>query len=262
MPEGEGNPGRRRVRTTGMGSARVPRLAGFGVARPSALVLVLPGGRADGPQAAHRWQPAYLRMWPFASDLGRAGRRYGVSAGLLRYRNRGWNGTELDPVRDLRWALDRLRRLHPEVPVVLLGHSMGGRAALRAAGDPGVVAVGALAPWVEAGDPVEQLADRTVLIAHGDRDEVTDPERSYAYAVRARRVTSSVCRFELAGEGHAMLRRPRDWTALTRHFVLTVCGAEPLCPAVAAAFASPEPAGLRLRYPPVPRAGLAERGRR
>ncbi|WP_438949092.1 LLM class flavin-dependent oxidoreductase, partial [Streptomyces harbinensis] len=37
-------------------------------------------------------------------------------------------------------------RLGP-VPVVLVGHSMGGRAALRAAGHPAVTGVVALAPW-------------------------------------------------------------------------------------------------------------------
>jgi hypothetical protein len=41
--------------------------------------------------------------------------------------------------------------------------------------------VSALAPWLEVADPVRQLAGRTVLLAHGDQDRVTDPERSYAY---------------------------------------------------------------------------------
>ena len=37
------------------------------------------------------------------------------------------------------------------VPIVLVGHSMGGRAALRAGGDPQVAAVCGLAPWTPPG---------------------------------------------------------------------------------------------------------------
>jgi rhodanese-related sulfurtransferase len=42
---------------------------------------------------------------------------------------------------------------HPIVEVVLVGHSMGRRAALRAGGDPQVAAVCALAPWTPPSTP-------------------------------------------------------------------------------------------------------------
>ncbi|MDT7675455.1 MAG: hypothetical protein QOD82_3357 [Pseudonocardiales bacterium] len=58
------------------------------------------------------------------------------------------------------------------------------------------------------------LAGRTVLLAHGDQVRVTDPERSYAYALRARQVSDQVCRFDVPGDGHSMLRRRRDWNLL------------------------------------------------
>ena len=48
--------------------------------------------------------------------------------GQVRYRYRGWNGVDADPVADVRQALDELADLVGEVPVVLVGHSMGGRA--------------------------------------------------------------------------------------------------------------------------------------
>ncbi|MCU1652306.1 MAG: alpha/beta hydrolase, partial [Pseudonocardia sp.] len=44
------------------------------------------------------------------------------------------------------------------------------------------------------------LAGRTVLLAHSDQDHVTEPEQSYAYALRARQVSDQVCRFDLAGD--------------------------------------------------------------
>jgi hypothetical protein len=51
----------------------------------------------------------------------------------------------------------------------------------------------------------------SVLIAHGDREHMTDPLWSYRFAVRAKHVTSQVCRFDVLGDGHAMLRRAHDW---------------------------------------------------
>lgn len=102
-------------------------------------------------------------------------------------------------MQDARWALAQLRDHHPDVPVFLLGHSMGERVALRVADDPAVVAVCVLAPWTREGEPVRQLAGRSVLIAHGDRERMTDPRLSYRFAVRAKEATDRVCRFEVLG---------------------------------------------------------------
>ncbi|MBW0104743.1 alpha/beta hydrolase, partial [Pseudonocardia sp. KRD291] len=214
----------------------------------------------------------YWRMVPFARMLERAGRGHrrdgapaggtGVAVYLLRYRYRGWNGTAMDAFRDASWAVGEVTRRHPGRPVALLGHSMGGRAVLRAAGEgsvfptppaspaavPRVVAVCALAPWLE-GDPVEQLAGRSVLIAHGDRERMTDPAASFDYAVRARRVTDRVARFDVHGDGHAMLRRPTDWSSLVRRFVLGELGVEPLDRCITKAMQEPAPGGLRTALP-------------
>jgi hypothetical protein len=103
----------------------------------------------------------------------------------------------------------------------------------------------ALAPWLEDADPVRQLAGRTVLLAHGDQDRVTDPERSYAYGLRARQVNDQVCRFDVPGDGHAMLRRRRDWNLLVRRFVLGELGIEPMDPSITNALRQPAPEGLR-----------------
>ncbi len=215
------------------------------VEHPSALVLVLHGGRAHGHDRAHALRLAYLRMEPFARMLADTGRERGLAVWMVRYRYRGWNAPAMDPVHDTEWALDEARRRHPGVPVVLLGHSMGARAALYAAGHPSVVAVCALAPWLDGTDPVDQLAGRTVLIAHGDRERMTDPRESYAYAVRAKRITTRVCRFDVFGDGHAMLRRARDWSSLVRRFVFGELGIEPPDPEIANALRQPAPDGLR-----------------
>ena len=126
----------------------------------------------------------------------------------------------LTPSSDARWALDEIRRRHgDDVPIVLVGHSMGGRTALWVAGDAQVAGVIALAPWCEAGDPVDQLAGRDVLIAHGTRDRITSPAASLAYARRAVAAGARVRRLEVDGETHAMLRRPRFWNGLVADFV-------------------------------------------
>jgi dienelactone hydrolase len=209
-----------------------------------AAVLVLHGGQEESKARVHRFRPAYLRMLPFARDLAWAGRETRLSAMALLNRYRGWNRPDLDAVADARWALDDVRRTNPGVPVVLVGHSMGGRVALRVADDPSVTAVCALAPWITEKDRVEQLAGRTVLIAHGDQDRTTDPKLSYAYAVRAKEVTEDVCRFEVRGEAHAMLRRAKDWRLLVRRFVLGTLGATEMDHVIAAALAKPAPGGL------------------
>lgn len=245
-------PNSRRAR----GSAPAAHLTAWGPQRPVAgLVLVLHGGQRESVQPTTPRQLAVLRMWPVARALHRAGAAGGIAVWALRNRHRGWNhrtpAGEPDPVADVRWALQQARTRLGEPPVVLVGHSMGGRAALRAAGDPLVRGVAALAPWLPDGEPVGQLAGRDLLIAHGDRERRTDPAGSYAYALRARTVTPQVSYFAVHGDGHAMLRRAADWHALARDFALGVLGLHPLPAIVANAYGlrGDAPDGLAVPLP-------------
>lgn len=205
------------------------------------VVLVLHGGQEASKEPATVLYPAYWRMIPFTRNLRRVPH---LAVWQLCNTYRGWNAPELDPVADARRALEEIRRTHPDVPVALVGHSMGGRVALRVADDPRVVGVCALAPWTPEGEPVAQLAGRTVLIAHGDRDQTTDPALSYAYAERAKAVSDRVARFDVRGEAHALLLRYPEWTRLVRRFTLGVLGALPLDQAIVDAMAKPAPDGL------------------
>jgi pimeloyl-ACP methyl ester carboxylesterase len=209
-------------------------------------VVVLHGGSPDNRDAADGLRLPYLRMVPFARSLASAGARRGVDVGLLRYRYRGWNAPDLDPVQDARWALRDLRQRHGDVPVVLVGHSMGGRAALRVGGDEGVVGVAGLAPWIERGEPWEHLAGRTVLIAHGDRERMTSPQASRWFAGRVATISDRVARFDVLGDGHTMLRRASDWHDLVTHFALGALGLEPFTEPVAKAMAAGDPDGLEV----------------
>jgi pimeloyl-ACP methyl ester carboxylesterase len=205
------------------------------------VVLVLHGGQEVSKEPATVLYPAYWRMIPFTRNLRRVPH---LAVWQLCNTYRGWNAPELDPVADARRALEEIRRTHPDVPVALVGHSMGGRVALGVADDPRVVGVCALAPWTPEGEPVAQLAGRTVLIAHGDRDQTTDPALSYAYAERAKAVTDRVARFDVRGEAHALLLRYPEWTRLVRRFTLGVLGALPLDQDIVDAMAKPAPDGL------------------
>ena len=167
-------------------------------------------------------------MRPFASALRRRGAANGLGVGIVRYRYRGWNGDQMSPVADTRWALDEVRRRHGEVPVALLGHSMGGRTAMRAAGDRSVRAVAGLAPWLPDGEPVEPVRDRVVLIAHGNVDTVTSPRASRQYARRAAPVASQLGFVTVFGDMHAMLFRWRAWHRLSTQFVFGALGIAPM----------------------------------
>jgi len=155
---------------------------------------------------------------------GHRGRAVSLAVGLLRDRYRGWNGTEAEPLRDALWALEETERLYGPIPVVLVGHSMGGRAALRAGGYRTVRAVAALCPWLPESEPFAQLAGRTVLIAHAVRDEVTDPAASLRYAQRATLVADEVRYRHMTTGGHAMVRGAGQWHRLVADFVVEQVG--------------------------------------
>ncbi len=217
--------------TTDVG-ASVGRAPSVSVLAPdgptTAVVLVLRGGAANSYEPTEASQPAARRMRPFATALHRQGRRHGLSVWSVRYRYRGWNGAERSPVADAMWALAEIRRRHGDVPVVALGHSMGGRTALAVGGDASVVGVCALAPWTERPDPVAQLAGQTVLIAHGNLDRITSAAGSRDYARRAGQFAARVGYLTVRGDTHAMLFRWRTWNAIAVGFTLGMLGIEPL----------------------------------
>jgi len=142
--------------------------------------------------------------------------------GLERARRR-----DPDPILDARQVLDRITAADPVTPIVLVGHSMGGRTALHVADHPNVVGVVALAPWIEAGDPVLPLAGKSLFIVHGTIDGTTSPARSLAFAQECRVAGIAVARVEMKGVGHAMIRRNRQihaWTTAAAAEMLGLVG--------------------------------------
>ena len=190
-----------------------------------AVVLVLHGGKEHSYEHSDPMHFSSRRMQPFARALHRQGAAHGVAVWSVRYRVRGWNPPEASPVADARWALDEVRRRHGDVPVVLLGHSMGGRVACHVLGDPSVVAMAALAPWLPD-EPVADARDRDLLVAHAVVDSWTSPRQSRDWADRAREVARSVSYVRVRRTGHFLLRRHRLWTQLAVGFCLGELGVD------------------------------------
>jgi dienelactone hydrolase len=181
------------------------------------VVLVAHGGQTSSTSPTSPLQPAVLRMIPVAGAIRPALRGSGVAIQRHRFRVRGWNGALASPVGDLKEALDAVVAEYGSVPVVLVGHSMGARAAVRAAGHPAVTAVAGLAPWLPPGEPAGQLAGRRLLLAHGSADSITSPAETWAFLERARAVTD-VSAVEVRDGDHAMLRHARLWHAIAAEF--------------------------------------------
>ncbi len=191
---------------------------------PAAAVLLLHGGHEHGMEAPPALNLPALRMRPFAAEIARVTRGRDVLVAEARYARRGWNGPRCDAAHDAQAALGRLRDLAGNVPVVLVGHSMGGRAALRAAGDPLVRGVVGLAPWCPAGEPVEHLRGRGVFLLHHEADRVTPAAESWAFVRRAREAGADAVGIPMAAGGHAMLRGAGAWHRRTAALTESLLG--------------------------------------
>lgn len=179
-------------------------------------------GGASRPQSpmVSPTQLSVLRMIPIARRIARVGRRRLAVVRLLNS-TRGWDAHRT-PVDDAHWALDQLaERYGHDLPVGLVGHSLGGRAALLAADHRAVCSVVALNPWVYPTDGRRDLSGRQVLIVHGDADRIADPARAAGVAADLQRSTSAAF-VSVSGAKHAMLSRHDVFSGLAAEFTRAV----------------------------------------
>lgn len=195
---------------------------------PQGLVLVLHGGgsRRERMMVSPR-QLSVLRMVPIARRLAREGRGRLAVVRMLNSA-RGWAGAPT-PVDDVRWALAHLAdRFGRRLPTGLVGHSLGGRAALLASSEDGVRSVVALAPYLLPGDGPRVLGGRSFLTVHGDQDRIARIEPAAALARELERRGADSAFVLVAGGRHAMLRHHRRFDGLASAFTATVLlGEEP-----------------------------------
>ncbi|MBV6725956.1 serine aminopeptidase domain-containing protein [Nocardioides daeguensis] len=190
-----------------------------------AITLVLHGGAQHGTDPLDGRSLSWRRGRALARHVAAAVAADDVGVLLLRYRVRGWNaghGSVPSPVADARWALDEIARTH-DLPVAVLGHSMGARTGVAVADHPSVRGVVALAPWLPPDDPVAPLAGKMLRAAHGRLDRITSARATSAYVARAAEVADAEFT-DMGAVGHYLLRRIPLWNAYAAAGVREVLG--------------------------------------
>ena len=130
------------------------RVTGAG---PDAVVCVNGGGRAEVPgtwSSTVEW--LVERLAPRFSEL-----RFGE----VRYRVKSWRRLDLCEED----ALGAIAALEPR-RTLMLGFSMGGTVSVRLAGQPSIVTVVGLAPWLPEQLDLSRLDGKRLAIIHGSLD--------------------------------------------------------------------------------------------
>lgn len=193
-----------------------------------AVALLLHGGQESSREPVRNRHASWWRMEWLGRSLRTFAEREHVAVLLVQYRYRGWNDpADPDPVADARRALDEIDERFPDRPVVLVGHSMGGRTACRVADGASVVGVVGLAPWLPEGEPVDAVTDRHLSVLHGTRDAWTKADASRRYVERATAVAHSARWESLPGAGHFMFRSMRRWRAFVETSIAESLSPEP-----------------------------------
>lgn len=193
-----------------------PRLAHPARGEHRAVALMLHGGEPEGldPSAETVVSAAIMRLW--SAQLHRRLR----DVAFVRLMNSvdGWNGRIASPVADAEWALMRVRQLYPHQPIVLVGHSMGGRTAFELAEHPDVTSIVALAPWLADGYVEQRFLDTPLLVVHGRQDTVTSPEASRDLVERINSAGGDARLVSVPG-WHALALQRRRWQKQVAGFV-------------------------------------------
>lgn len=191
-----------------------------------AVALVFHGGsEGAGTKAVGEWSPSYRRAaylhWCVKNRLA----DQGIALWLTRFRFDNWAYNGAAPgstqVDDSEAAIEQASIDYPGVPVVLIGHSMGARVAVRVAAQAHVAGVIGLAPWFPAEEAVDTLTDRHLAVAVNPGDPHATAAEATAYCARAAARAISVEYQEIGSEslgrrargyvGHGMVTNPSQW---------------------------------------------------
>ncbi|MCE9621607.1 MAG: alpha/beta fold hydrolase [Actinomycetia bacterium] len=176
----------------------------------AATVILIHGGREVGTRPVRRFDLPLVRIELFRLAIRGKLRRRGIAVRRLRFSQQGWNHDGASAIADLRALVEELA-VGSGANVVLVGHSMGGRTAIRLIDHPTVAGVVGLAPWLPLGEPMGDVAGRWLLIAHGDSDRTTYPQASFDFVQRALSAGACARHVVVPGEGHALMNHPRWW---------------------------------------------------
>lgn len=176
------------------------------------MALYLHGGTVRSSRPVTRTATTFQRMRWMRDALAPSLAADGIASAALRYTVRGWNARagEPAPLADARWALDEIQE-RCGAPVILIGHSMGGRTGLGVAAYPSVVGLVALAPWFPANENVNPIRGRHLAVIHGTRDRITSPQESRIVVQRAEPIAASATYLALPDLGHYLLNGATTW---------------------------------------------------
>lgn len=182
-------------------------------------VVVLMHGSTLGFTALPAWMaPAPFRMQLFASGIDRRSDSR-ISVLRLRYPDRDLRTQYRGALRDTAAALAHIRQTAPHARIGLVGHSNGGRVALRLSADSRIRAVAALAPWLLPSDRIVPRHGTPLLLMHGSLDFVTSPRLTADLAARLRKAGADVDHETVAGENHFLLAQSAHWHARVADFM-------------------------------------------
>lgn len=187
--------------------------------------MLLHGGQQHSVEPVRNRHASWWRMAALARSLRSHAVKHDLALSLLQYGQRGWNDlSDPSPVRDAREAIAELSQRHPGIPIILVGHSMGGRTACRVADERGVVGVVGLAPWLPANEPTSAIEGRHLRVLHGSADKWTSAPLSRQYVERSQGLAASATWTALPGAGHFMFRHASKWRRFVTDSVTEIVG--------------------------------------
>ena len=188
------------------------------LAETRGILLLLHGGPEKGTEPVSGTRGAFVQIEHLRRRVGPRVAKAGVATWSLQNGVVGWNDEESPaPVADARAALAEAQHAHPGVPIVLIGHSMGGRAAIQAADHENVVGVVGLSPWVPKRQSPEPLRAKHLAIAHIKLELFPEcrPADVRRFARSAEGIAKSIVVKDMGFDIHVMLLEER-WHEFAR----------------------------------------------
>lgn len=190
------------------------------------ILLLLHGGPEKGTDPVNTTRGGFVEIEHLRNRVGSRVAQTGVATWSLQNGVTGWNDEQAPaPVADARGALAEAQRDHPGVPVVLIGHSMGGRAAIQAADHQNVVGVVGLCPWVPNRQSPRPLRGKHLAIAHTRFEFFSEcrPADVRRFASKAEGIATSIVVQDMGFDLHLMFFEER-WHAFARNEGLRMLG--------------------------------------
>ena len=179
---------------------------------------MLHGGTDDAEKAqrpARRLYPATTNSHWIQNGVNDLLGSKGVASWSLKHRLAGWDiPHNPTPVREARQAIERMRQTHSDIPIILVGISMGARTAVRAATEDNVVGVVGLVPWLPAEESPAPLVGKHLRVGYASLDRTCPYHSMSDFIARAHGVAASVTTKNVGPDVHEMVL-PRTWQPFT-----------------------------------------------